>query len=145
MNKPTRIADAHRLDLTHRPRRNRKAEWARRLIRERVLTTDDLIWPLFLIDGEKTRVPVAAMPGVDGLEATRQIRQLEALAGADPTPIIALTADTMRHQLEACLAAGMDAHVAKPINVAELMRALAAATARATPDQLDSFASRASS
>ena len=85
------------------------------------------------------------MPGVDGLEATRQIRQLEALAGADPTPIIALTADTMRHQLEACLAAGMDAHVAKPINVAELMRTLAAATARATPDQLDSFASRASS
>ncbi len=55
MNKPSRIAEAHRLDLTHRPRRNRKAEWARRLIRERVLTTDDLIWPLFLIEGEKMR------------------------------------------------------------------------------------------
>ena len=39
----------------HRPRRNRKAEWARRLIREQVLTTDDLIWPLFLIEGEKAR------------------------------------------------------------------------------------------
>ncbi len=32
MNKPSRIAEAHRLDLAHRPRRNRKAEWARRLV-----------------------------------------------------------------------------------------------------------------
>src|ERR1700761_7560042 len=39
------------LDLVIRPRRNRKAEWARRLVRENVLTTDDLIWPLFVIDG----------------------------------------------------------------------------------------------
>ena len=36
------------LDLTIRPRRNRKAEWARRMVRENVLTTDDLIWPLFV-------------------------------------------------------------------------------------------------
>ena len=63
MNKPSRIAEAHRLDLPHRPRRNRKAEWARRLIRERVLTTDDLIWPLFLIEGEKTRVAVCGDAG----------------------------------------------------------------------------------
>ena len=38
MNKPSRIAEALRLDLTHRPRRNRKAEWARRLVSEHVLT-----------------------------------------------------------------------------------------------------------
>ena len=42
------------LDLTVRPRRNRKAEWARRLVRENVLTTDDLIWPLFVVDGHNT-------------------------------------------------------------------------------------------
>ena len=42
---------AERLDLAIRPRRNRRAEWARRLVRENVLTTDDLIWPLFLVDG----------------------------------------------------------------------------------------------
>ncbi|MCL2716550.1 MAG: porphobilinogen synthase [Alphaproteobacteria bacterium] len=58
-------AAASRLDLTVRPRRNRKAEWARRLVREKVLTTDDLIWPLFLIDGENLRQPVPSMPGVD--------------------------------------------------------------------------------
>jgi porphobilinogen synthase len=52
------------LDLTTRPRRNRQSEWIRRMVRENVLTADDLIWPLFLIDGESKRVPVAAMPGV---------------------------------------------------------------------------------
>ena len=47
-----------RLDLAIRPRRNRRAEWARRLVRENVLTTDDLIWPLFLVDGDKIRAGV---------------------------------------------------------------------------------------
>src|SRR5579871_1838342 len=75
MNKPSRIAEAHRLDLAHRPRRNRKAEWARRLVSEHVLTTNDLIWPLFLIEGEKKRVPVAAMPGVDRLSVDEAVRE----------------------------------------------------------------------
>ena len=44
-------AAAPSLDLTTRMRRNRKSEWARRLVRENVLTTDDLIWPLFVVDG----------------------------------------------------------------------------------------------
>ena len=42
---------AQSLDLAIRPRRNRKAEWARRMVRENVLTTNDLIWPLFVSDG----------------------------------------------------------------------------------------------
>ena len=48
----------HRLDLAIRPRRNRRTEWARRLVREHVLTTDDLIWPLFVVDGTNVRAPV---------------------------------------------------------------------------------------
>jgi porphobilinogen synthase len=75
MNKPSRITETHRLDLPSRPRRNRKAEWARRLIAENVLTTNDLIWPLFLIDGEKRRIPVAAMPGVDRLSVDEAVRE----------------------------------------------------------------------
>ncbi len=75
MNKPSRIAETHRLDLPQRPRRNRKAEWARRLVAEHVLTTDDLIWPLFLIDGEKKRVPVNAMPGVDRLSVDEAVSE----------------------------------------------------------------------
>ena len=77
MNKAARVAASHRLDLTHRPRRNRKAEWARRLVAEHVLTTSDLIWPLFLIDGDKRRVPVAAMPGVDRLTVEEAVREAE--------------------------------------------------------------------
>ena len=46
------------LDLATRPRRNRRAEWARRLVRENVLTADDLIWPLFVVDGRAPRLPI---------------------------------------------------------------------------------------
>lgn len=53
------------LGLVHRPRRNRKSEWARRLVRENVLTTNDLIWPMFVAAGDNLRTPVASMPGVD--------------------------------------------------------------------------------
>jgi len=63
------------LDIAHRPRRNRKAEWTRRLVRENVLTTDDLIWPLFLVEGRKLRVPVAAMPGVERLSVDEAVRE----------------------------------------------------------------------
>ena len=65
------------LDLTIRPRRNRKAEWARRMVRENVLTTDDLIWPLFVTAGHNTRTPVASMPGVDRLTVDQAVRDAE--------------------------------------------------------------------
>ena len=68
------------LPLRHRPRRNRKSEWARRLVREHELTTGDLIWPLFLIDGQARREPVAAMPGVDRLSVDEAVRAAEKAA-----------------------------------------------------------------
>ncbi|MGO4871409.1 MAG: porphobilinogen synthase [Roseiarcus sp.] len=77
MPKTAHPTPAPRLEIVHRPRRNRKAEWARRLVRENVLTTNDLIWPLFLIDGHKTRGPVAAMPGVDRLSVDEAVREAE--------------------------------------------------------------------
>ena len=77
------------LDLTIRPRRNRKAEWARRLVRENVLTTDDLIWPLFVVGGHNTRTPVASMPGVDRLTVDQTVRDAERAAKLN-IPCIAL-------------------------------------------------------
>src|SRR6476646_5426628 len=65
------------LDLVVRPRRNRKAEWARRLVRENVLTTDDLIWPLFVIDGHNKRGGVASMPGVERLTVDQAVRAIK--------------------------------------------------------------------
>jgi porphobilinogen synthase len=71
------IHTASSLDLVARLRRNRKAEWARRLVRETVLTTDDLIWPLFVADGTDRRTPVASMPGVDRLSVDQCVRDAE--------------------------------------------------------------------
>jgi porphobilinogen synthase len=65
------------LKLPVRPRRNRKAEWARRLVRENVLTTDDLIWPLFVIDGHNARASVTSMPGVERLSVDEAVRDAE--------------------------------------------------------------------
>jgi porphobilinogen synthase len=48
-----------------RMRRVRQAEWSRRLARENRVTTDDLIWPIFVMDGKNKRSPIASMPGVD--------------------------------------------------------------------------------
>ncbi|TCH99444.1 response regulator [Roseococcus sp. SYP-B2431] len=63
------------------------------------------------------------MPVMDGLEAARRIRLLP--GEARRVPIIALTASAMTDQVEACRAAGMDAHLAKPINRAEMLTAVA--------------------
>ena len=62
------------LGLIHRPRRNRKADWARRLVREHIVTLDDLIWPLFLIAGESRREAVSSMPGVERLTVDEAVR-----------------------------------------------------------------------
>jgi porphobilinogen synthase len=68
------------LELTVRPRRNRRSEWVRRLVREHVLTADDLIWPLFLVDGEKKRVSVTSMPGVERISIDQAVRDAERAA-----------------------------------------------------------------
>jgi signal transduction histidine kinase/ActR/RegA family two-component response regulator len=67
------------------------------------------------------------MPVMDGIEATRLIRHEETLDGRGRTPILALTANALVHQVEAYLAAGMDGHVSKPIEVARLYAAIEAA------------------
>ena len=68
------------------------------------------------------------MPGMDGVEATHRIRRLGSPAAT--TPIVAMTANVMKHQVRTYLAAGMDGAVAKPLNpaalVAEVQRLLAA-------------------
>jgi porphobilinogen synthase len=77
------------LPLVHRPRRNRKSDWARRLVRESTLTVDDLIWPAFVIPGERTREPVPSMPGVERLSIDELVRETERIHSLG-VPAIAL-------------------------------------------------------
>ena len=60
-----------------RMRRNRRTDWSRRLVREKTLTVDDLIWPIFLVDGEGATQPVSSMPGVDRLTIDRAVLAAE--------------------------------------------------------------------
>jgi|GEM_PF-505611 len=66
------------------------------------------------------------MPRMDGHELTRQIRAAEAKRGtsATRTPIVAVTANAMKGEDERCLAAGMDAYLAKPVNMDQLRTTL---------------------
>nr|WP_245293159.1 porphobilinogen synthase [Mongoliimonas terrestris] len=61
-------------------RRLRRADWSRRLVRETTLTVDDLIWPVFVVDGENVRVDVPSMPGVQRLSIDLAAAQAEEAA-----------------------------------------------------------------
>ncbi|MEM7441282.1 MAG: ATP-binding protein [Pseudomonadota bacterium] len=64
------------------------------------------------------------MPGMDGMEATRRIRVREAELGVNPTPILAVTANVMTHQIEEYMAIGFDRVIAKPVKKAEVLEVL---------------------
>jgi len=70
------------------------------------------------------------MPGIDGLEAARRIRASEARREAPRTPIVALTANAFAEDRDACLAAGMDGFLVKPLDRDRLAAALAALPAQ---------------
>ena len=75
------------------------------------------------------------MPVMDGVTATRTIRQREAATGRAPTPILALTANAMSHQVAEYAATGMDGFVAKPIEISRLFAAIETALAESEAAQ----------
>lgn len=86
------------------------------------------------------------MPDMDGFEATRTIRAWERKAGRKPIPIIAVTAHVMSGDAEQCLQSGMNAYLAKPVELDKLQQMLAqwlphAAPLAETPDGSPSPAS----
>jgi CheY-like chemotaxis protein len=64
------------------------------------------------------------MPQMDGYEATRRIRELEADQNSNHTRIVALTASAMQEDRDLCMAAGMDDYITKPVDEATLRNAL---------------------
>jgi signal transduction histidine kinase len=85
---------------------------------EAIHAWEDGEWDVILMDVQ--------MPKMDGPTAARAIREQELAMGRRRTPIIALTANVMSHQLAEYMAAGMDGHVAKPIEAGRLFEALEA-------------------
>jgi signal transduction histidine kinase/CheY-like chemotaxis protein len=65
------------------------------------------------------------MPGMNGIEAASRIRAAERASGTAPTPILALTADALPERRDACLAAGINGFLTKPLDRERLMAALA--------------------
>ena len=74
-------------------RRNRKADWSRRLIRESDLSTNDLIWPIFIRDGKNVKEPIKTMPGVYRYSLDK-IEKLVERAINNKIPMIALFPST---------------------------------------------------
>jgi porphobilinogen synthase len=85
----TETEEPQPLDLTIRLRRNRRADWARRMVREHQLGVDDMIWPIFVMDGNTARQKVDSMPGVERLSVDQVAREA-ARAAELKIPCIAL-------------------------------------------------------
>jgi signal transduction histidine kinase/DNA-binding response OmpR family regulator len=83
---------------------------------EALQALEDEEFDLVLMDAE--------MPEMDGMEATRRIRTRERAGGRRHLPIIALTAHALSGYREQCIAAGMDAYIAKPVGTGELLGAI---------------------
>ena len=73
----------------NRSRRLRRTEGLRALVRENTLTVDDLIWPIFVRDGDDVREPVPSMPGVERLSIDNAVRAAQQAADLD-IPALAL-------------------------------------------------------
>ena len=63
-----------------RLRRNRSTDWSRRLVRENQLSVNDLIWPVFVVEGTGQEIPVASMPGVTRFSIDRLVDEVRQAA-----------------------------------------------------------------
>ena len=80
------------------------------------------------------------MPVMDGIEAAKAIRKAERKRRRPRTPIVALTANALSHQVEEYLAAGMDGHISKPLEIAKLYDGIVRALEATAPAGADAAA-----
>ena len=91
--------------------------------REALAAWENQTWDIVLMDIQ--------MPEMNGIEATQAIRRRELETGRPRTPIVAVTANAMTHQVVEYEAAGMDGVVAKPVDMANLFKVMERALAQA--------------
>ncbi len=77
---PSDSAGLRTRPLRTRMRRNRRTEWQRRLVRENAVSVDDLIWPVFVTEGQGVTEPVKSMPGVSRFSIDVLVKQAEEAA-----------------------------------------------------------------
>ena len=84
-----------------RLRRLRRYQWSRRLVSQHTLSASDLIWPLFLCEGDNCREPVASMPGVERLSVDLAVEAIgEAVALAIPAAALFPATDPLKKSPE---------------------------------------------
>ena len=81
-----------------RMRRNRRADFSRRLVRETTLTVDDLIYPMFVVEGRGVRQPVASMPGIERLAVDQLVEDAQRAAdlGIPAVAVFPYTEDVLK-------------------------------------------------
>src|SRR5687768_14173156 len=104
------VRPTSRLSLTNRPRRLRRTEAIRSLVRETRLTPDCFIYPLFVCEGEGVRRPVSSMPGVFQLSVDEAVKEAAA-ARAEGVPAVMLFGLPAHKDLVGSLASDPDAPV----------------------------------
>ncbi|MAK92763.1 MAG: porphobilinogen synthase [Oleibacter sp.] len=73
------FSDAQRFFPETRMRRMRRDDFSRRLMRETTLTTDDLIYPMFVMEGHQEREPISSMPGIERLSIDELVKEVKEL------------------------------------------------------------------
>ena len=129
----------HRSFPTTRLRRNRRDEFSRRLVRETELTVNDLIYPMFVIEGEGRREAIPSMPGIERLTVDELEAEARALAALD-VPAVALFPNIPAGQKTADGAEALNANGLIPRAVAAV-KAAAPALGVVTDAALDPYTS----
>ncbi|MEV8467802.1 porphobilinogen synthase [Fluviibacterium sp. DFM31] len=96
------MTDAHRQHLRNRPRRTRRTPALRGLVRETTLSVTDLIWPVFVRDGDGIEEPIAAMPGVSRLSVDKAVEAARMAADLGIPALCLFPYTAMEDRTESC-------------------------------------------
>ncbi|WP_193141176.1 MULTISPECIES: porphobilinogen synthase [unclassified Meridianimarinicoccus] len=96
------MTDAHRQYLRNRPRRTRRTAALRGLVRETTLSVTDLIWPVFVRDGDGIEDPIAAMPGVSRLSVDKAVEAARMAADLGIPAMCLFPYTAMEDRTESC-------------------------------------------